>query len=1245
MKFILTALITCHLLFASAQNLPSAATCATALNIGGCRNFLPETFVLAPGQVDSAFFQPGVNQGCIGQPSFKFAFFYFTAGADGKFAFVAKGVGGAHNFDFNVWGPLDHPADICTVVQNTQPVRSSQAVGSNFTGLADIQPLTGAAVTDDFDCDSPTTPGTDGDGFVRSLEVKKGKTYVILLDDPDGAITLGGVTMNFAGTTAGVLIPLEEVAQVTPDTSVCLDSSLQLSATGGVKYNWLPADGLSCTNCPNPILTVSGSKTYQVEIRGACTTTTKEVEITPIDLNLGIDVLICTGVSVTLNPNPLPGQYEWIGAAGLSCTDCPSPVLTNPGPGFYTFIAFLTTPGCVVSDTISVIVLSGLQTNYNIASDTTICLGQSVNIGGNPVAGTFYNWSSNPPEFNSSAANPLVSPLQTTTYILAAASGSCPVSAMDSLTVTVVLPPVLAVRTDTSVCRGQGVVLGTTIPQPGVTYAWTPDNGTISDPTAANPIAAPLQSTSYTLTASNGTCTVTRTVLVAVPQVNITLSVADTLKICKGSPKEVTVTVTPPGTPVGWSPIVGLQITPNGLMAVANPDESALYTATATAAGCKVSASFWAQVDSLPKDLAILPMDTSICEGNLVKLISKTYQPSEYPNILFEWTPMIGQLTPDSLYNMVVQPDTTTKYQRITIIGACMNTDTATVNVIPNAEMVIVPGDTSICPGATVQLTLTTTPGVTDIKWMPSDILSCDDCNNPLATPTGSVTFMVTGEFMGCKNNTSARITVLPLPPYQFPADRNLCIGQSVTLNTVFAPNATYTWTSTDPAFGTRIIPQPTYTPTQTATYFLSATNGCPVTDQVTITVESATLQATGDTTVCREFPALLTAAGSQPGTFTWSSGQIGQAVVVNPAQTTTYTVLYQYGTDCQLTDDVTVTVSGVGATVAFPLDKELCPGDSVLLNSAATPGATYSWTSVPAGFVSSQPNPVVAPSQSTNYVLTTTNNGQCTNTQTVSIIAYNATLKVSNDTTVCQGEPVLLIATGSVTGTYQWLPGGSTNSVLLLNPAVAGSYSVLYTYGDDCTLTDVVNVNVVPGISVNLVADPDTNQIGLGQSLELTAIVSPTQSLTNFQFKWFEGSTTLPGTTDVITVKPTTTDTAAVVYSVIVTSQNGCTAQDFLRIRVLQPKVAFPNAFTPNGDEINNTFKMIVLEGQALVESMEIYSRWGQKIFSSSDPLAAWDGTYDGKPAPSDVYAYVIRWRDGIGALGIKNGDVTLLR
>ena len=109
--------------------------------------------------------------------------------------------------------------------------------------------------------------------------------------------------------------------------------------------------------------------------------------------------------------------------------------------------------------------------------------------------------------------------------------------------------------------------------------------------------------------------------------------------------------------------------------------------------------------------------------------------------------------------------------------------------------------------------------------------------------------------------------------------------------------------------------------------------------------------------------------------------------------------------------------------------------------------------------------------------------------------------------------------------------------------------------------------------------------------------------------------------------------------------SPNGCVQTEYITFTIIQPNIQVPNAFTPNGDGANDSFGLVIVEGVATVVKMEIYSRWGQKIFASNDPNAGWDGSIDGNEAPSDVYVYVIFWRGGDGALSVLRGEVTLLR
>lgn len=900
------------------------------------------------------------------------------------------------------------------------------------------------------------------------------------------------------------------------------------------------------------------------------------------EIDLGPDVSVCKNAQFTLNPQAIsPGDYTWAGSPGLSCYDCPSPQFSSANAGIFIFIATLTTPDCTESDTIQITVINAEAPQYEIAQNRSICSGDSIDLGGPAVAGTFYNWFSVPSGFVSNLANPKVGPSNPITYFLSVSNLSCPFITLDSVRISPV-------------------------------------------------------------------------------SLTLTLTPTDTIRLCQGRSRTLQAAVSPPGQLVNWSPSAGLQVSPNSLTAIATPLESTTYTATVSLAGCTRTRSVYIRVDSLPDHLEIEPADTTICQGAQVVLRSAVYEPVEYPDIEFLWSPAAGALTPDSLYNLVVQPTQTTVYRRITRNGLCADTSLAVVKVIPPAEMIVTPADTTVCPGQSVKFNLTYTPGVTDIKWEPPTGLSCTNCDNPLATPVTSQNYSVSGEFQGCPVSAGARVSLFPLAPLRFPSDVQLCLGEPVTLNEIFDPMATYTWTSTHPGFGTKTEPAPTFVPNQTATYYVTADNGCIRRDSVRVFVLNAQLTVTGDTTICKNFTAPLRASATLPGSFVWINVNTGQVVAnqpvvsaVKPNETTVYTVTYTYGDNCVLTGQVTITISGEAPSIEFPFDRQICPGDTVLLNSGPVlPGSVYTWTANPpdAGLQATNPQPLVAPKVNTTYSVNATL-GNCSVAQQVNIIAPSATLTVTPDTTVCDSTLTTITASGSApNGSYAWNTG-STNPSIVVMPAGNTTYSVVYTYGDGCTLTESVLVSVVPNFSLSINAVPNKDTVDVGQLITLTAVVNPPQNLSNFTFDWKEITNDvrdIPSMEESVDVIPSTNDTATreIRYQLIATSPNGCVQIVEKRFYLIFPLVRFPNAFTPNGDGDNDEFKMVVPKGLAYISQMTIFNRWGQKVFDSTEPNAAWDGTVDGKEAPSDVYVYFVWWRRGDTALQVQaTGDVTLLR
>ncbi len=1075
--------------------LPSNATCDKALNINGCDN-APQTIPLSPGVGDPNFLQDGENQGCFDLDllgTFNHSFFYFQAAADGKFGFAVESANPneASDIDFNVWGPINSVAEICDFVSNNQPIRSSWADGADLTGLADVHPIAGTNVNDNFDCGNPITPGPNppfgfADDFVRRIDVQTGQIYVIMLDDFGGNIQENGIAIDFSGTSEGVLgLPADPIT-VSNDTFSCGGAPVQLQITGGLSFAWSPSSGLSCNTCPNPFASPTQTTIYAVSVVGVCQSLKDTVTV-------------------------------WVG-------------------------------------------------------------------------------------------------------------------------------PTLQVQNDTAICNGESVVLGQTTPQTGATYSWTPNDGSLDAPNLPNPTATPDQTTVYTLTSTFGPCIATRVVTVAVVNLDLQLSVQDT-SLCRGQSLEITATVNPASTPVNWSPLTQLQVQPGGKSVIATPNAGITYTATASLPGCLRKETVTIQVDSLPQNLSIFPSDTVVCGGTQVLLVSPTYSGAMFPDLQFVWQTSAGQIFADSQYFFLANPLETTIYQRITTNGACVDTASATINIIPVPILTITPASPQLCLGESTQLVVGNVAGLTNPQWSPPIGLSCIVCTNPTAAPSSTTTYQFTADVAnGCTTTASVIVEVNQQPQFQFPSD-TLCTGESILLNQISDSTVAYSWTSNPPGFVSTDA-QPTDMPTQTTTYFVTMENGCTVQKQFTIQVVPAgSLMLSDSATVCAGVSAQLTASGNYPGTYVWSNGVTGQVNPVAPMQTTTYTVIYSYplpNVQCQIIDSVTVGVQGEVAEVQFPADTLLCPGDSLLLNTVSTPGATYSWTSNPPIFASSDPlPPVFYPEESASYSVTTTL-GNCTVTYEVDITVFNPQMMVSEDTTVCAGEAVTLAAEALLTGDYLWTPGGAVPT-FVDTVMVNSQYTLRFVYGESCVFEDTVNVMVIPNFTLKLVSDPDTNRINAGDPIMLDAFV-PGTNVSNFIFEWLENNISPVGNTQQITVTPETTD-STVTYFVTVVSPAGCVQTESITFTIIQPNIKVPNAFTPNGDGANDSFGLAIVEGVATVEKMEIYSRWGQKVFASTDPNARWNGTIGDNDAPSDVYVFIIFWRGGDGALSVAKGEVTLLR
>ena len=695
-----------------------------------------------------------------------------------------------------------------------------------------------------------------------------------------------------------------------------------------------------------------------------------------------------------------------------------------------------------------------------------------------------------------------------------------------------------------------------------------------------------------------------------------------------------------PGTQYEWSDQHGnfLGNQPNPQV---QPDVSTWYYVIAKNNSCPLQIKDSVAVWVFTPPVTAIGYDTVVCAGSWIQLSYATPEPAT----TYLWAPATGLLTPAGQLDGILEAVASGWYVLEARNPGCVWRDSLYV-VVPDSSIQITP-DTIICLGDFVSLWVEPADKLSGLAWSPPTGLSCADCPNPVAAPALTTVYVVSGQYGGCPFSDSVRIEVIPPLSIALPSSLQICLNDTISLNPdPPIPGATYSWTSSDPSFVPVNDPNPSAWPAQAASYKVTVSNECFTAESETfVSVKSAVLIVRSDTTICQNQTTQLSASSSLPGMFVWSTGESGQAIEVSPLFTTDYWVVYTYADGCVLRDTVRVTVDGIAPDVAFPTDLILCPGESVALNSLPPlPGATYMWTSLPPGFVSNLPNPLVSPSGPVTYIVNT-QLGACSLSKQVTLVVPVANLKVAGDTTLCRGETLRLTASAGVTGEYFWSPGGQTGPIIEASPDSTTTYTIQLIYGDGCIAEAQTTVTVVPGFSLTIQSDPPGDTLDFGQPLTLTAGISPSMNLNQFQFVWTDESGKVIGSAQELFLPALEDDDGFLRYTASASSPAGC-RQTVTRLFVLiQPKVSFPNAFTPDGNGVNDSFGPVVLEGRITLELLQVFNRWGQKVYESADPQARWNGSVDGRPAPSDLYFYFAKWVRGDGALQVAKGEVLLLR
>lgn len=485
------------------------------------------------------------------------------------------------------------------------------------------------------------------------------------------------------------------------------------------------------------------------------------------------------------------------------------------------------------------------------------------------------------------------------------------------------------------------------------------------------------------------------------------------------------------------------------------------------------------------------------------------------------------------------------------------------------------------------------------------------------ATPT--FTFPAAGKYTvkliayknNCLDSTKQVVEVVePLKP-KLPRDTAICPGSSVLLQSNIVAEQ-YLWST-----GSR---NNSINVNTRGDYWLEITvKTCKWRDTFSLFIDNYQVNAIGDTAICTDnnFSHTLRVQTIRNNfQYTWSNGITGPVNVITKAGK--YYLTSRSNIGCITRDSAIISVFPPLGLAA--IDTLKCPGLPVTLSANVT-GATFQWSTG----VTSSSITVINPG---TYSLTATR-GVCKETVRFNVINHPNELVQIPDYIFCERVDTIVSLANRGYKSVKWDDIGATSLQYRINKAGNVKYSIENSNG--CLENSDFDVFVFPNPTIQLPAD---TTVCLSVHPKLNAI-APNP---NYRYLWSTGST-----------EPMIQAFESGKYWLRVTDKNGCFNSDTVEIikrgDLYPSQVYMPNAFTPNGDGLNDFYPDNKYQLTGAFYNVKIFNRWGEKLADYDTPKANWDGTVNGNPVPEGVYVYLVNWIGCDNQRHRLRGDFHVLR
>jgi gliding motility-associated-like protein len=1080
--------------------------------------------------------------------------------------------------------------------------------------------------------------------------------------------TVAGCT-GLNGTFSVTVIDVPSSPSLTATNPACIGQTLFLTAQTipGASYSWTGPNSFT-SSVQNPTLTsvtpaMAGTYSVLVSVMGCgsgSSTITVIVNPTPATPTVSSNSPICSGQTINLTAGTIAGaSYNWTGPNTFTDNvQNPSIVgATTLAAGIYSVNA--TVAGCTGSNGTVNVVVNPIPAAPTASANSPLCVGQTLSLTANTIAGATYNWSG-PNSFTASTQNPTIpgaTTLASGVYTLnVTVSGCTGPDANVSVTVSPI-PSAPVASNNTPICAFQTLSL-TASTIPGATYSWTGPNSFTS--TTQNPTitgASTLAAGVYSVTATVGGCPSPAgvTTVTIDPAPNAPTASANSPLCIGGNINLNAGTIS--GATYSWSgPNSFTASVQNPTITGATTVAAGVYSVYATVAGCPGPTGTVNVIVSTPATITTGSNQTVCTNNNTVTLNGTSTTGSGI------WTTSgTGTFAPNSLTGAYVPSASDNSSGMVTLTltstnnGGCpavSSTMTITITPGPTANaglnQSICANNSTVTLGGTVTIatggvwsssgTGTFTPGTTVSN--PQYVPSASD----ISTGSVSIIYTTTGNGNCFPSTDTMIVTFFPAPVVsggpntQFVCKNNPNINLNATSTTGQVSWATLGSGTFTPS---NTILNPTYNSSTADTtagsvqlVITSQNNGScnSVTDTITLVYTSTiTISAGVSQTVCSNNPTVALNGTCTTGVGTWSSSGSGtfapntltgtyvpSSSDISAGMVTLTVTSGNNGTCLPIISTMTVTINP-GPTADAGGNQTVCANNAtVALGGSVTVASGGQWSSSGTGTFS--PNNT---SLNTSYIpsgadttagsvmifLTTTGNGNCFPTIDTMLISFTpAPLVIAPNMSVCKNNPNAVLNGYSSTGTGTWTTLGSgafnpNNSVN--NPTytpstadtTAGSVQIIFTSTGNGGCNAVSDTMLLTFSSVPTVTAGPSQMVCANNATVTLNGASSTTSGT-----WTSSGTgTFAPNTATGTYVPSSGDvsTGVVTLTLTTTNNGGCLAvQDILTLTITPA----PTAMAGTDQTLCSNNASVALNGSVTIGTGGQWTSTGTGTFTPNN-------------------------------------------